>query len=63
MTLEPDTEASVLLPPRSAKSVRMRLLRVEPSGDLTFIHPKTGGLRTVHPDAVRKIYKQKVEQA
>lgn len=57
--LAPGIEAGVVLPPRR-KSTRMRLHRVEPDGSLTFIHPRNGGLRTVTPEAVRKVYEPKV---
>jgi hypothetical protein len=59
--LEPGIEASVVVPPR-VKGQRMRLHRIEPSGDLTFIRPRNGGAYTVHPDAVKTIYKAKAQR-
>jgi hypothetical protein len=54
----PGCDVAVVLPPL-IKAKRCRLLRVEPNGDITVIHPRNGGLRTVHPDAVRRVYEPK----
>lgn len=51
MDLNPGDSADVRFPPRS-KRLTARFLRAEPNGDLTFVHPRNGGLRTVHPEQV-----------
>jgi hypothetical protein len=51
MNIQPGDTASVAFPPRRRRTTA-RLLRIEPNGDLTFVHPRNGALRTVHPDQV-----------
>jgi hypothetical protein len=52
--LTPGDSADVRFPPRS-KRLTARFLRAEPNGDLTFVHPRNGALRTVHPEQVGRI--------
>lgn len=47
-------EAKVKLPGR-ATLVRARFLHADLRDQLTFVDPRTGGLRTVRPDAVSSI--------
>lgn len=51
--MTPGVEAWVVLPPRQ-RSTRCRLFRVEPDGSLTFVEPRTGGLRTVPASCVTR---------
>lgn len=52
--LRPGDSADVRFPPRRTR-LTARFLRAEPNGDLTFIHPHNGGLRTVAPENVGRI--------
>jgi hypothetical protein len=56
----PGSEAMVVLPPHR-KPTRARLYRVEPNGQLTFVHPRNGGLRTVEPERVTREIKPKAK--
>jgi hypothetical protein len=54
MNINPGDSADVRFPPRS-KRLTARFLRAEANGDLTFVHPRNGALRTVHPEQVGRI--------
>jgi hypothetical protein len=58
--MTPGSEAMVVLPPRT-RAARMRLHRIELNGNLTFIDPRNGGLRTVPPEAVKREIRAKRE--
>lgn len=48
-------EATVLLPGRTNR-VRAKFLYADDHGNLVFVDPRNGGLRTVRPDAVRTVH-------
>jgi hypothetical protein len=54
--LERGDEATVMLPERTL-GLRMRFVRADSDGNLTFAHPRNNGLRTVTPDKVRAIHR------
>lgn len=56
--IEPGQEAQVLFRPRKTR-LRARFVRFEVNGDLTFVHPRNGGLRTVKPDDVGTVHRKK----
>lgn len=61
LDLHRGVECAVILP-RRVRTTRLRYLRTEPDGTLTFVLPKNGGLRTVHPDAVKTIYRPRPQR-
>lgn len=58
--LGPGREVSALLPGRTTYK-RVRVLRVEPNGDVTVVDWRNGGARTIHPDRIKTVhYKRKL---
>lgn len=50
--------ASVKLPGRTTR-VKAKFLYVDDDGNLTFADPRNGGLRTITPDAVGPIHRER----
>lgn len=60
--LTPGAEATILLPTRK-DGLRCVFRYADADGNLTFVDPRNGGLRTVRPEAVKTVhYKQKIER-
>lgn len=56
--LEPGVEATVRLPGRKSR-VRARFKYADGDGNLVFVDPANGALRTIRPDAVHTIHRDR----